>query len=203
MSDVTKLLKAASEGDLQAQNELYRLTKPELQKLAWYWIRRYQAKGHMRTTEVIDRAFLKVMRSPSPDWQHRGHFYKFASPNICYVVIDLLRERIRSHRILRHSSILPKGDDPESVADELDSLPAPAGPLSLHTLLTLREALEDLGRDLSQEHRVVVELLILWECTLDEVAEVLSISRDKAFRMNRIARKYLRDKLSPSFPDLA
>jgi DNA-directed RNA polymerase sigma subunit (sigma70/sigma32) len=67
-------------------------------------------------------------------------------------------------------------------------------------LLTLRTALEDLGRDLSDTHRVVVEMRFLGEYTLDEVAGLLSITRDKAFRMSQIALEYLRDKLGPSFP---
>lgn len=203
MNDVTKLLEKVSEGDRQAQGELFCLIRPELDKLAWHWISRYHAKGLMRTTDVIDRAFERLMRISAPGWRHRGHFYSFASSKIFSVVIDRLREIIRLRKRERQPSILPSPDDPEKLEDELDIAPARSAALTLHTLLTLQAALEDLGRNLSEQHRVVVELIVMGECTLDEVAEVLPISRDKAFRMNRFALKYLREKLRSSFPDLA
>src|SRR5262245_16738006 len=111
MSDVTELLEKATGGDHQAQDELYRQTEPELRKLARHWIRKRYARERVRTTEVIDRAFIKLMRIPSPGWQHRGAFYKFASRNILCALIDLLR--------LRQPPILTNGDD-------LENEPAPA-----------------------------------------------------------------------------
>jgi RNA polymerase sigma factor (sigma-70 family) len=188
MKDVTELLERVTGGDRQAWGELYRLTQPELRNLALHWIRRYSAGERVRTTEVIDRAFEKLMKIPSPSWPHRGAFYAFASRNILSVVIDLLR----------HESRQPAGLPDDSGPD---GMPAPDGGLTQHTLLTLRAALEDLGRDLSDTHRAVVEMRFLGEYTLDEVAELLSITRDKAFRMSQIALEYLRDKLGPIFPD--
>jgi RNA polymerase sigma factor (TIGR02999 family) len=188
MGDVTELLERANEDDQQAWDELYRLTQPELRKLALHWIRRYSAKERVRTTEVIDRAFVKLMQIASPSWPHRGAFYVFASRNILSVLIDLLRHTARQ------PTSLPDGI-------RLDGIPAPDGNLTQRTLLTLREALEDLGRTLSETHRQVVELRFLGECTLNEVAVLLSISRDKVFRLTQIALEYLRDKLGSGFPD--
>lgn len=186
---LTELLEKATRGDRLAQDQLYRQAEPELRKLALHWIRRYSAKEQVLTTEVINRAFLKLMGIDSPGWRHRGDFYQFASRNILCVVIDQLRSLPRQH------APLPNRDDADG--------PAQAEGLTLHTLLTIRDALEDLGRTLSEEHRAVVEMRFLGECTLNEAADLLSISRDKAFRMSRVALKYLRDKLGPGFPDLA
>jgi DNA-directed RNA polymerase specialized sigma24 family protein len=183
MSDVTELLAKAAAGDRQAKDDLYRLTEPELRKLALHWIRRKSAKERVRTTEVIDRAFLKLMRIDSARWQHRGVFYKFASCNILGVLIDLLPQ-------FPPLENLPAADPP-----------ARPGGVTQHTLLTLRQALEDLGRTLSEDHRAVVELRFLGECTLDDVAEHLSITRDKAFRMSNVALAYLREKLVSGFPN--
>jgi RNA polymerase sigma factor (sigma-70 family) len=186
VGDVTKLLERIAAGDHQAQDELYRQTEPELRKLARHWIKRKCAKG-IRTTQVIDQAFVKLLQIPSPGWTHRGAFYVFASRNILTIVIDELR-RLRR---------LPPSDplDP-------DKLPSPVNGLSVDALLTLQQALVDLGQALSENHRVVVELRFLGECTLDEVAEQLSIGRDKVFRMSKIALEYLRERLAPSFPEL-
>jgi RNA polymerase sigma factor (sigma-70 family) len=188
MSDVTDLLVKAAAGDRQAKDDLYRLTEPELRKIALHWICSKSAKERVRTTEVIDKAFLKLMRVDSARWQHRGVFYKFASRNIFCVLIDLLRHS------MRQPASLPDGGDPNGP-------PAEPGGLTQHGLLALQQALEDLGEALSEDHRAVVELRFMGEHTLDEVAEILSITRDKAFKMTNVALAYLRERLGPSFPD--
>jgi RNA polymerase sigma factor (sigma-70 family) len=182
VDDVTELLKKVGTGDREAWDELYRLTEPELRKLAKHWISRRCASGRVQTTQVIQDAFIRLMRIPAPDWPHRGAFYQFASSNILWALIRLLRES-------------PNGDD-------LDDVPAPERGLALETLLTLKNALEDLARDLSEQHRTVVEMLHLGEYTLDQVADVLPISRYQAFRMNKIALAYLHEKLASGFSDL-
>jgi RNA polymerase sigma factor (sigma-70 family) len=188
MSDVTELLVKAAAGDRQAKDDLYRLTEPELRRLALHWIRRNSARERVRVTEVIEGAFVKLMRIDPTRWQHRRAFYTFASRNVFCVLIDMLRDLNRQ---------------PESLPDEsdLDGLPARPAGLTQHTLLTLRQALEDLGQALSEDHRAVVELRFMGECTLDEVAELLSITRDRAFRMSNVALAYLREKLGPDFLD--
>ncbi len=184
MGDVTKLLVRIAEGDFQAWDELYPLTEPELRKLALHWIKKKDARDRVRTTVVIDDAFVKLMQIDSPNWQHRGAFYMFASRNILWILINYLR---------------PVGPQPSPIdPDELESVNG----LSVHTLLTLQQALVDLGKALSETHRKVVELRFLGEFTLDEVAEQLSLSRDQVFRMSTIALEYLRERLAPSFPDL-
>jgi RNA polymerase sigma factor (sigma-70 family) len=183
VDEVTTLLDRIAEGDRQAENELYRLTEAELRKLARHWIHRKCAGGRVRTTDVIHLAFAKLMRIDPPGWQHRGAFYAYASRNILHIVIDELRR-----------SPPPDPLDPSAI-------PAPVNGLSVDTLLTLQQALADLGRELSQTHRKVVELRFLGECTLDEVAEQLSVSRDKIFRISKVALEYLRERLTSSFPN--
>jgi DNA-directed RNA polymerase specialized sigma24 family protein len=183
VTDMTELLEPAISGDRQAQAELYRRTEPELRKLARHWIRRKFAKERVRTTEVIDLAFEKLMGISSPGWQHRGAFYVFASRNILWVLIGLLRIG------RRQPASLP------------DGLPEEPGGLTQHGLLALQQALEHLGKDVSEDHRAVVELRFMGEHTLDEIALILSITRDKAFHMSKFALTYLRKRLGPSFPD--
>jgi RNA polymerase sigma factor (sigma-70 family) len=283
VGDVTELLRRIARGDPQAQGELYDRTKSELRKLALHWIKRKRAKEFVRTTEVIDRAFLKLMRIRPRGWPHRGAFYKYASRNILTIIIDVIRSssprprfdlRLMSwgdgtgvptsgnnlviigtddngllhirifdrdgHRVTDTDEaklppaqaqailILKQGlpgllpphvmTDAEKAralrevtsifvptrrpAGQLDpDEPAPVKGLSVHSLLTLQQALVDLGQDLSETHRAVVELRYMGECTLDEVAEHLSIGRDKVFRMSKVALEYLRERLEPSFPE--
>ena len=128
MGDVTKLLVRIAEGDLQAWDELYPLTEPELRKLALHWIKKKDARDRVPTTVVIDDAFVKLMQIDSPNWQHRGAFYMFASRNILWILINYLR---------------PVGPQPSPIdPDELESVNG----LSVHTLLTLHKRSWTLGR---------------------------------------------------------
>jgi DNA-directed RNA polymerase specialized sigma24 family protein len=198
MGDITALFERAR-GDPRAQDELYRRTERELRKLARHWIRRRCPGEQIHTTEVIQDAFIKLMKiltrpdgagvaqaGPTldlqdvPKWPHRGAFYKFASRNILWAILRLLRRPPDS----------PNGAD-------LAYVPAPDSRRAEEAVEALRKALEDLGRDLSDDHRAVVELLYLGECTLDQVAEKLPISRYKAHRMSKVALAYLREKLAP------
>src|SRR5262249_19218374 len=103
-------------------------------------------------------------------------------------LIDLLRD------LMRQPASLPDGGD-------AGGPPARPGGLTQHTLLTLQQALEDLREALFEGHRAGVEVRFLGGRTLDAVAEPLSRTRDKAFRMSNVALAYLREKLGPSFPD--
>jgi RNA polymerase sigma factor (sigma-70 family) len=184
MDDITVLFRNAIGGDPRAQDELYRRTEHELRKLARHWIRRKCARERIHTTEVIQDAFIKLMKIPSPEWPHRGAFYKFASRNILWALLRLLK---------RHPDS-PNGAD-------LANVPAPDRRRAEEAVEALRKALEDLGRDLSDDHRAVVELLYLGECTLDQIAELLPISRYKAHRMSKVALAYLHEKLAPDFSE--
>jgi RNA polymerase sigma factor (sigma-70 family) len=188
VDDVTELLNKVCTGDPEAWDELYRRTEPELRKLAKHWISCRCARRQVQTTEVIHDALIKLielMKSRSLEWPHRGAFYKFASRNILWALLRLLKR--------------PR-DSPNGA--ELANVPAPDRRRAEEALEALRKALEDLGRDLSEEHRAVVELHQVGEQTLDQIAGVLGISRYKAFRMNKIALAYLREKLAPGFSDL-
>src|SRR5260370_41056556 len=110
MWNVTMLLPAALQGDRQAQDELYRLVEPDLRRLTLHWLRRKAAHARVRTTELLDEAFLKLMKVATPEWKHRGQFYFFASRNIACALIDLLRIQDRRDRLPRD-----EGHDPEEV----------------------------------------------------------------------------------------
>lgn len=186
MAELTELLRKASEGDQEAQNDLYRQTEPELRKLALHWIGRNSAKDKVRTTEVIDQAFLRLLRIKQPDWEHRGHFYAFALKNVLWALLDLLETRFP-----------PLASSTDLEADS-------EARVTIHTLTTLQQALEALERELSETHRAIIELRYLAGHTLDETTELLSteekpLNRDAVFRMSRVAIAFLRQVLGPDF----
>jgi DNA-directed RNA polymerase specialized sigma24 family protein len=113
VGDITQLFDPALRGDRTAQGELFRLTEPELRKLALHWLRRYGAGDRVRATELIDEAFLRLIPPPflsspegpgqelaqagapanDPRWRHRGAFYAYVSRNMLQALIDLFRRQ--------------------------------------------------------------------------------------------------------------
>jgi RNA polymerase sigma factor (TIGR02999 family) len=188
---VTELLPKALSGDRQSQDELFRLVEPELRQLAWHWLLRLTAQERVQVSDVLDRVFLKLMNIQSPDWEHRGQFYSYACRNMPGVLIDLLRAQDRDRRAKED------GDQNAIVKGAAASVRGP----SEASLISLRQALSDLERDLSPEHRRVIELKFMGEFTLDEIADLTSIHRSSVDRMIKVSRLYLRDALKSSFPD--
>jgi RNA polymerase sigma factor (sigma-70 family) len=171
-----------------AQDELYRRTECELRKLARHWIRARCARDRINTTELIQDAFFKLIIDPPKRrswgtgrtlWPHRGAFYMFASRHMLWALLRLLK---------------PRPDSPNSA--DLANVPAPDRRRAEEAVEALMKALVDLGRDLSEAHRTVVELRYLGERTLDQVAKLLPISRYKVHRMSKVALAYLREKLA-------
>ena len=98
MAEITTLFEPALAGDRAAQDQLFRLTEPELRKLAAHWLRRYGSEQRVRATELIDAAFVRLVRPggdephrANPGWRHRGAFYSYVCRNMLQALIDLLR----------------------------------------------------------------------------------------------------------------
>ena len=188
-SKLTELLGRASRGDRQAQEDLYRALEPELRKLAHHRFLRHGAGDRVRITEVVDLAFLRLF-PPQPGanshpvhWRHRGHFFAFVSRNIMQVLIDLLRQQ--------PEKTVAVGDEVEASAEEV----------TRNTLLTVRDALDELEEDLSPLHRTIVDLRFWGGCTFDEIAELTRTPKTTVFEELHIALTFLKDRLRASFPE--
>jgi RNA polymerase sigma-70 factor, ECF subfamily len=186
---LTELLGRASRGDRQAQEDLYRVLEPELRKLAHHRFLQHGARERVRITEVVDLAFLRLF-PPQPGanahpvhWRHRGHFFAFVSRNIMQVLIDLLRR------------------EPEKTVAVGGEAEAPGEELTRDTLLTLRDALDELEEALSPLHRTIVDLRFWGGCTFDEIAELTGTPKTTVFEELHIALAFLKDRLRASFPD--
>jgi hypothetical protein len=95
--DVTLLFGPALAGDRPAQDQLFRLIKPEARKLAIRWLRKFASVDRVGVTELIGAAFVRLVPPPKSDahrpepWPHRGLFYALLCRNICQALIDMLR----------------------------------------------------------------------------------------------------------------
>src|SRR6476646_1911118 len=77
--EVTRLLKAWSQGDRSALERLATVVEDELRRLARIHLRK-EAAGHtLQPTALINEAYVRLLDSNAMDWQGRSHFFAVAS----------------------------------------------------------------------------------------------------------------------------
>src|SRR5215210_5650252 len=94
MSDVTRLLDAATAGDRQAAADLLPLVYAELRKLAAARLAAEPSGHTLQPTALVHEAYLRLVGSSSGDrWDHRGHFFGAAAEAMRRILIDGARRK--------------------------------------------------------------------------------------------------------------
>jgi RNA polymerase sigma-70 factor, ECF subfamily len=180
-ADVTGLLRAWSSGDAEALNALTPLVYAELHRRA-HWHMRRENPGHtLQTTALVNEAYLRLVDMRRVSWRDRAHFFALASRVIRHVLVDAARSR-RS---------LKRGADaaPASLDDDLLVSTNP-----LAEIIALDDALRALTV-VDERKNKVVELRFFGGLTVEETAEVLSVSPETVKRDWKLARAWLRREL--------
>ncbi len=179
--DLTQLLQEWHAGDRQALDQLMPRVFDELRLIARSYFAR-EVPGHtLQPTALVNEVFLRLVDADRVDWQGRAQFFGIAARLMRCVLVDHARGRRAAKRggAAHHTSI------------DLDDL-APAG--RGVDLIALDDALEDLAR-INPEGSRVVEMRYFTGLTLEEIAEVLGVSRTTAKRKWRTARLWLHREL--------
>ena len=162
MSDVTRILEAAQQGDSTAADQLLPLVYDELRRLAAHKMAN-EAAGHtLQPTALVHEAWLRLVGNENQKWDGRAHFFAAAAEAMRRILID----RARRKRAARHG-----GGQQRVELQEVDL----ASPTDDDQLLAVNEALDKLA----VEHQVeadLVKLRYFVGMTNEEAAEVLGIS---------------------------
>jgi RNA polymerase sigma factor (TIGR02999 family) len=181
---ITQALDRVARGQGSAAAELLPLVYEELRRLAQSHMRR-SAPGHtLQATALVHEAYLKLVRSPPDGWQGRAHFFAVAA--------TAMRQVLANHA--RDASAAKRGGEQRvrvTFSEELRDERAPEG----FDALGLHEVLSRLAELDPQQYRVV-ELRTFAGLTVEEVAEVLSISTATVKREWRAARAWLAAELA-------
>jgi RNA polymerase sigma factor (TIGR02999 family) len=162
MSDVTRILDAAQQGDPKAAEELLPLVYEELRKLAAAKMAQERPGQTLQATALVHEAWLRLVGNENQKWNGRAHFFGAAAEAMRRILI----ERARRKRAARH------GGDQQRVDIQEVELAAPADD---DQLLVLSEALDKLAVQYKSEAELV-KLRYFVGLTNDEAAEVLGIS---------------------------
>src|SRR5689334_25393099 len=98
MSDVTRILQAAQQGDPHAAEELLPLVYQELRRLAAHKMTSEPAGHTLQPTALVHEAWLKLVDSPAQSWQSRAHFFGAAAEAMRRILIARARRKHAQRR---------------------------------------------------------------------------------------------------------
>jgi len=186
--NVSQLLIEWSKGDQKALDKLMPMVYSELRRLASNYLRR-ERQGHtLQPTALVNEAYLKLIDQKNAKWQNRAQFYGVAAQLMRRILVDYARQ---------HQAAKRGGSDQQRLsitsAGQLGGKKLAAEPQI--DLLALHEALEELATIDSRQARIV-ELKFFGGLSIEETAEVVGVGHATVERDWKMARAWLRNKLS-------
>src|SRR6476619_6237024 len=103
MSEVTRLLDAATAGDPRAASELLPLVYEELRKLATARLADEKPGQTLQPTALVHEAYLRLVGgSTQQDWNSRGHFFAASAEAMRRILIEIARRKLGPEAGGRH-----------------------------------------------------------------------------------------------------
>jgi RNA polymerase sigma-70 factor, ECF subfamily len=179
---VTRLLKAWSQGEDAALGRLLPIVHQELHRLA----RRYmfgERVGHtLQTTALVNEAYLRLVNARDVNWQNRAHFFALSAQLMRRILVDSARAR----RELKRGGGNPKVTLNEGLVGAQQKG---------EDLVALDDALKTFAQVDPRKSRVV-ELRFFGGLTVQETAEVLQVHPNTVLRDWRLAKMWLKREMS-------
>jgi len=181
-SSATELLLGWSAGDRACLDELILLLDRELHRMA-HRLMRSERQGHtLRTTALLNEAYLKLVDRSQIAAMNRAQFLGLAAGVMRRILVDHARGHRRAKRMGGASHI--------PFDEELVFSPAKSG-----VVIALDDALADLAR-LYPRKAQVVELRYFGGLSVDETADVLQLHPNTVIRDWSFAKTWLNRELS-------
>ena len=179
---ITLLLRRWKSGDEFALEELLPLVRADLLRRARRYLARERSGHSLRSSDVIQEAWLQLLRQKNVSYQSRGDFYALASTIMRHVLVDHARSKLAERR--GGGAIRVTLGGAEVVADE-----------SFDDFLALHEALEKL---LSEDERkaAILDMYYFGGLTLEEIAAVLNLAIATVHKQKTIAEARIRREIS-------
>jgi len=179
--EVSTLLRAWSDGDQKALEQITPIVYGELHRLAHRYMRRERPGHSLQTTALVNEAYMRLVDYERMDWQNRAHFFAVSSQ---------LMRRILVEHARRHN--LKRGGGVQHVS--LDDVSVVGGNRSAD-LVALDDAMNALA-GIDARKVQVVEMRFFGGLSVEETAEVLKISPVTVRRDWSIAKAWLYRELT-------
>jgi RNA polymerase sigma-70 factor (ECF subfamily) len=184
--EITGLLRAWEQGDRGALDRLMPIVYDELRRAARNYMRREQASQTLQATALVNEVYMRLVDITSVRWQDRAHFFAIAASMMRRILLDAARARAAGKRgggelrITLHEDALASNQAADLVA--------------------IDDALQALSQ-VDPRKAQVVELRFFGGLSVEEMAEVLSISPQSVKRDWKLARAWLLKELGGRAPE--
>jgi RNA polymerase sigma-70 factor (ECF subfamily) len=179
--DVSKLLRAWSDGEQSALERLTPIVYAELHRLARRYMKRERCGHSLQTTALVHEAYIRLVHSERVDWQNRAHFFAVSARLMRRILVDHARRRN-----LKRGGGVPHVSLEEAIV---------VGGSRAEDLVALDDAMNALAR-FDPRKVQVVELRFFGGLSLEETAEVLKVSAVTVRRDLRTAKAWLYHELT-------
>jgi RNA polymerase sigma factor (TIGR02999 family) len=172
----TQLLRASTEGNRGAEEQLIPLVYDELRRLAGNYMRTERPDNILQPTALVHGAYLRLIAQES-NWKGRSHFLGVAAQQMRRILADHARKNRAAKRAGDKSRV--------SFGDALAiAVEKPA------QLVSVDAALDRLAAEYPRQARVV-ELRFFGGYITDDIAEILAVTPETVKGDWRFARTWL------------
>lgn len=188
-ANVTRLLRAWSSGDREAEAEVLPLIYAELRRIARGGLNGDAGSITLQATDIVNEAYIRLVQQRNTQWQDRQHFFAVTATVVRRILLDAARRRLADKRDKRREAV------------SLDANPDGPMPVEAMTsaraaeLLDLDAALLALADSYPRQARLV-ELRYFSGLSVDESASYLNVSPATAKRDWLMAKAWLLRRLS-------
>jgi RNA polymerase sigma factor (TIGR02999 family) len=180
-SAVTQLLAEVVNGQQNAADDLMPLVFNQLHELAERLLRR-ETPGHtLQPTALVNEAYVRMVGHSKIDWKGKTHFFAIGARNMRRILVDHARRKKRQ----KHGGQMQR----IPLTDELC-----VSNRNDEDVLAIEEALKKL-EELDPRQGQIVELRFYGGLTVEEVAEVLGVSKRTVESDWTMVRAWLRREL--------
>lgn len=159
--DVSQLLRAWSDGDRGALDELTPIVYDELRRLARRHLRGERPGHSLQTTALVNEAYMRLVDYRRMQWQNRAHFFAVSAQ----LMRRILVEHARRHNLKRGGGVPHVSlEDAAAVGSERAA-----------DMVALDDAMNTLAR-LDSRKVQIIEMRFFGGLSVEETAEVLKVS---------------------------
>ena len=182
LDNTTQLLGEVTAGNRAAVDQLMALVYDEFRQLASHYLKQENVAHTLQPTALVNEVYLKLVDQSRVDWQGRTHFFAIGAQAMRRLLVDHARSKGRLKR--------GGGRHRISLDEELT-----ISPRTEEDLLAVDDALEELAAVDARQAKIV-ELRFFGGLTVEEVAEVLEMSKRSVEREWTMVRAWLRRRLA-------
>jgi RNA polymerase sigma-70 factor, ECF subfamily len=180
--EVTRLLRGWQGGDREGLDALLPVVYKELRRIAHFQLRNEREDHSLQSAELVNEAYLRLVRANPPQWESRTHFFAIAAQLIRQILVDYARRHRAGKRGAGQGTVPLEDASGFSRGKDID-------------VVVLDDALKALAQ-LDPRKARVVELRFFGGLTFAETAEILDISAVTVSRDWSTARAWLHREIN-------